>query len=267
MPELPEVETIRRQLGGALPFTVEEEWHSPFIGGILYTPWTSLKGDTVERLQRHGKILVFCLRSGRLLVSQLGMSGNWRISRTPLEEKHRHLCLKGEGGFFTYLDPRRFGRLRLWAEGEWEDYKKGLGIDPSTDEFTLGAFASALKTFPRRMVKVTLLDQALFSGVGNYMASEICALAGVRPTRRAGRLTQKEIGRLFDATKSLVRNMLAAGGLTFGGGYRDAFGEEGGGRHDLVVFSRKSCGQCGQIPVKKIVLQGRGTYYCPRCQR
>ena len=267
MPELAEVETIRRQLHQYLPFLIASEWRSPKLSSILHTPKEDLTGDSIRDLKRHGKILIFGLQSGRLLVGQLGMSGNWRISPTPLQEKHLHLQLQGEKHYLSYVDPRRFGHLYIWSKQQWGDYRKRQGEDPTTNRFTLKYFATAIKKYPQRMLKTTLLDQGLFSGVGNYMASEICALARVRPTRRCQRLTYKEIKELFCATQKVVQGAVKSGGTTFQGGYRNAFGERGEGVQNLQVFYQKVCKLCGQTPVKKIYLQNRGTYYCPSCQR
>ena len=267
MPELPEVETIRKQLSDYLPFSIQEEWRSPFLSSILHTPNEKLQGDCITQLQRHGKILIFQLQSGRLLVGQLGMSGSWRISPRPLREKHLHLQLQKKGYYLSYVDPRRFGHLYIWGQREWVAYRERQGVDPSTPQFTIGHFSWAIKKFPQRMVKITLLDQSLFSGVGNYMANEICALAKVRPTRRCHRITNQETQALFTSTTQVVCGALASGGTTFQGGYRDIYGSEGEGVKYLQVFYQTTCGMCQKTPVKKIFLQKRGTYYCPLCQK
>ena len=267
MPELPEVETIRQQLSPYLPLTIETEWRSPVVESILHTPQESLAGDTLTRLHRHGKILVFDLHSGRRLVGQLGMSGGWRLSQHLLEDKHQHLRLEGKESILSYIDPRRFGHLYIWSQEQWQSYRTRQGIDPSTPAFTLDYCTRAFKRYPQRMLKVTLLDQRLFSGIGNYMANEICAHGGVRPTRRCSRLTRQETQKLFQATQLVVQGALRSGGTTFQGGYRNAFGSPGEGVQNLVVFYQKLCGLCRQTPIKKVYLQQRGTYYCPSCQR
>ena len=208
MPELPEVETIRKQLCPYLPFDILHELRSQWLGSILHTPEEFLQGDTITELHRHGKILIFRLLSGRSLIAQLGMSGRWRISSSPLEEKHLHLQLKGEGYFLSYIDPRRFGHLYIWNQCQWKNYLKRQGIDPTSDGFTADYFAGAIKRYPRRLLKATLLDQSIFSGIGNYMANEICAHANIRPTRRCLYLTRNELEQLFIATLEVARGAL-----------------------------------------------------------
>lgn len=267
MPELAEVETIRRQLSDYLPFKIKGEMRSAFIGSILHTESEQLSGDTITQIKRHGKILIFHLQSNRLLMGQLGMSGAWRISRHPLQEKHLHLQLQGAGYYLSYIDPRRFGHLYIWGQKQWRAYRKRQGIDPSSAEFTKENLIQAIKKFPLRMIKITLLDQGLFSGIGNYMANEICALARIRPTRRCHRLSRKNIDQLFIATVQVAQTAVISGGTTFQGGYQDAFGKNGEGVQNLVVFYQKICQLCQVTAVKKKFLQGRGTYYCPSCQK
>lgn len=267
MPELPEVETIRRQLSDYLPFEIVGERRSGLLCDILHTPGEQLRGDCITKLRRHGKILIFQLQSGRLMVGQLGMSGSWQISPTPLTAKHLHLQLRGKRHYLSYLDPRRFGHLYIWGQEQWRRYREKQGVDPGSAQFTLEYFRTAIEQFPRRMVKITLLDQALFSGIGNYMANEICAWAKVRPTRRCRYLSQREIQRLFYSTGEVAEGAVNSGGTTFQGGYRDAFGSNGHGVKNLLVFYQKICAACGEGKVKKIFLQNRGTYYCTHCQK
>ena len=267
MPELAEVETIRRQLLDYLPFAVVKETRSPVISSILHTPQKRLQGDVLVNLKRHGKILIFQLQSGRLMVGQLGMTGHWRISTKPLQTKHIHLQLQGKDHTLSYIDPRRFGHIYIWQKSEWQRYQKKQGIDPSSKAFNPDNFCQAIQRFPQRMVKVTLLDQSLFSGIGNYMANEICALARIRPTRRCHRLSQKQLQKLFAATLDVTSAAVRSGGTAFQGGYQDAFGQPGKGVQNLVVFYQKICQLCHKTEVKKIFLQNRGTYYCPACQK
>ena len=270
MPELPEVETIRRQLSDYLPFEIKNQKCSTVVSSILHTPEEKLNGDIITGLQRHGKILIFHLETKRFLISQLGMSGRWEITQKTsglTSKKHQHLQLESAKHYLTYIDPRRFGHLYVWDQKMWQSYLKRQGRDPTSPEFTLDYFTSAIKKFPNRMIKVTLLDQSLFSGIGNYMANEICALAGVRPTRRCKRLTIKNIGQLFNGVTQVIRGAVHSGGVTFQGGYSDAFGDKGKGVQGLTVFYQSTCQVCHKTPVKKIYLQNRGTYYCPHCQK
>lgn len=271
MPELPEVQTIRDQLSPYLPLKIASLKLSDVAASIVHTPMEKLKSKTIERVWRKGKMLVFEISDGRKILSHLGMTGSWRISSEPLKEKHQHIQIKGSNGdenfFLTYVDPRRFGHLYLYEEGEAAKKLAELGEDLKSPNFTLDYFRSALLKYPERLVKVTLLDQSLFAGTGNYIANEICARAFVRPQRKVSSLSKKEVLALYHAVDVVISGATESGGTTFQGGYSDVNGDKGAGVQHLVVFYQKVCQMCGETPVKKITLAQRGTYYCPRCQK
>lgn len=271
MPELPEVQTIRKQLSAHLPLRIDSVKLSNVAASIVHTPMEKLKGKTIETIWRKGKMLVFELSDGRKILSHLGMTGSWRASAAPLKEKHAHIQIKGENeeGLFylTYVDPRRFGHLYLYPEDKAQEKLSELGEDLKSDTFTHDYFEKSLKKYPERAIKVTLLDQSLFAGTGNYIANEICARAFVRPTRKVKSLTKKEITALYHAVDVVVSGATESGGTTFQGGYADVNGDKGKGVQHLVVFYQKTCQMCKETPVKKIVLAQRGTYYCPKCQK
>ncbi len=273
MPELPEVETIRRQLQENMPFTIEEVVYSPVVHSILKEKAREFdpRGHTLSRVERKGKLLDFHLPDGKHILGHLGMSGSWRISPKPINEKHTHLQFKGRSRgkkrlYLAYIDPRRFGSLHFLSHEAAQTHLQRLGLDVSGPKFTVDALMNLVKRFPQRQIKPFLLEQKHLCGVGNYMACEICALAGIRPTRRLQRITRREAGRLHHATGQVIHRQIAYQGLSFSGGYKDAFGDDGGGLSQLVVFHQEICGMCQVSAVKKIVMHQRGTYYCPRCQ-
>jgi formamidopyrimidine-DNA glycosylase len=206
------------------------------------------------------------------LLSHFGMSGGWRLSESKILEKHTHLQFKCETKnrkhlYLAFVDPRRFGHLFFFnkenAEKKWNE----LGVDISTPDFTFDYLKKTLKRFPEKQIKPFLLDQKYFAGVGNYIASEICARAGIRPTRRNKLIREHEISKILEATKIVIDGTLKTKGTTFSGGYADASGEKGGGVQHLVVFYQEVCQLCFKTPVTKIILAQRGTYYCPQCQK
>lgn len=270
MPELPEVQTIRQQLSVYLPLKIASVALSDVASSIVHTPMDKLIGKTIEKVWRKGKMLVFEISDGRKILSHLGMTGSWRISSEPLKEKHNHIQIKGEKEsetfYLSYVDPRRFGHLYLYPEDKAQEKLAELGEDLKSPNFTLEYFTHALKKYPERFVKVSLLDQSLFAGSGNYIANEICARAYVRPQRKIKTLTKKEILALFHAVDVVVSGATESGGTTFQGGYADVNGDKGQGVQHLVVFYQKICQMCHETPVKKMVLGQRGTYYCPKCQ-
>lgn len=141
-----------------------------------------------------------------------------------------------------------------------------LGMDLADPHFDLKYLTTAIKRYPERALKVTLLDQKLFAGSGNYIASEVCARAGIRPTRKCKDVKKAEFPKILKAIHKVIAPALKSGGTTFQGGYRDSTGERGEGLDHLVVFWQKTCQMCKKTPVKKIILAQRGTYYCPKCQ-
>jgi formamidopyrimidine-DNA glycosylase len=271
MPELPEVETIRRQISKAMPATILACKTSPLAESIIQQNQFSPVGAVIENISRHGKVLYFELDRDRFFISHLGMSGGWRLAQKPSEEKHTHLELtltnRRGNQFLSYIDPRRFGELYWVYRSQYEEHQARLGVDIGGTEFTELYLANLIQRFPFRQLKVFLLDQKYFAGCGNYLANEICARAGVRPTRRCKAITQREVSRLVAATRDILAGAISAGGLSFDGGYRDTRGNKGRARKGLVVFHQEVCGICRNSKIKRIVLGGRGTYYCRNCQK
>ncbi len=212
-------------------------------------------------------MLDFILDDGSHILSHLGMTGTWLIGETIKTGKHTHLTLKGPKHTLAYDDPRRFGHMYYYSPEESEKKLSELGMDLADPAFTLEYLTMAIKRFPDRALKVTLLDQKYFAGSGNYIANEICARAKIRPTRKCRLVKKNEFPKILEAIQKVLAPALASGGTTFQGGYRDSSGEKGLGVQHLVVFYQKTCQMCGVSPVKKIILAQRGTYYCPKCQK
>ena len=235
---------------------------------LLHTT-ISLEGLTLTKILRKGKMLDFHFSDGSHLLSHLGMTGTWLVSTEPPTLKHSHVVLQGTNPqgplYLTYNDPRRFGHLYHLDPVAAE--KKLLELGDDLTQMSEEQVTAALKRYPGRALKVTLLDQKLFAGSGNYIANEICARAGIRPTRKCGKIKKEEFPRIFSAISAVLNPALESGGTTFQGGYRDTTGEKGMGVNHLVVFYQKTCQLCKKSAVKKIILAQRGTYYCPTCQK
>ena len=272
MPELPEVETIRRQLSCEVPFRIKKIEYSDKALSIVKERHFKLEGKGILKIVRHGKVLNFCLEGNNHVISHLGMSGSWRLSAEKVLEKHTHVQWEGvrpngERIYFAYVDPRRFGRIFYFDRTRLQTYSARWGVDVSSAEFQGDYIRSVFKWHPDRKLKELLLDQKYFAGIGNYLACEICAHAGLRPTRRVKTITRRDCQKIRDAVELVIGGQIQHKGLTFQGGYTDARGERGEGLSHLVVFHQKICGLCQKTPVKKIILTQRGTFYCPRCQR
>lgn len=267
MPELPEVETIKNQLSEYLPLKITSVSTTPQLKqNILHTE-LDLKNKTLTQIKRKGKMLDFIFDDGSHLLSHLGMTGTWLIGETIKSGKHTHLTLKGTDYTLAYDDPRRFGHMYYYSAEDAQKKLSELGMDLADPDFNLEYLTTALKRYPERALKVTLLDQKLFAGSGNYIANEICARAGIRPTRKCKKITSQEFPKILQAIKDVLEPAIKSGGTTFQGGYRDSTGEKGLGVQHLVVFYQKICQMCKKTKVKKIILAQRGTYYCPHCQK
>ena len=272
MPELPEVETIKSQLTPYLPFKVEQVYQSEFAKNLIKDKKDfSAKDKKLVEIKRHGKFLIFVFEHNLYLISHLGMSGGWRYSDSKITVKHTHLQLKGVSRgkplFMAYVDPRRFGRILFYNQKHFDAYMLERGIDISTKNFNLTYLKSIVERFPKKILKPFLLDQHYFAGIGNYIASEICVRAHVLPTRLMNDLSTEDLKNILQATKSILKDTIKSGGTTFAGGYADANGDKGLGVQNLIVFYQKTCGFCKKESVVKIIQQGRGTYYCPNCQK
>jgi formamidopyrimidine-DNA glycosylase len=271
MPELPEVETIRQQLTKVLPFKIEKIEYSEHASSIMKKKEFDVQvGDNVFEIKRKGKALQFSFDHKKYLLSHLGMSGGWRCSPFKIKEKHTHLqwTIRHATGhsYLAYVDPRRFGKM-YWLREKTLDLQLGkMGPDVSTSDFDQHYLFSIFQKYPHKKIKPFLLDQKYFAGIGNYMACEICALSSIHPERTCGKISKKECLLLKTATKKVIQGSLKYQGLTFSGGYRDTTGGKGKALNNLVVFHQKICGMCKKTDVTKIILNGRGTYFCSACQ-
>ncbi|MEX0893988.1 MAG: bifunctional DNA-formamidopyrimidine glycosylase/DNA-(apurinic or apyrimidinic site) lyase [Gemmatimonadota bacterium] len=273
MPELPEAETIVRDLRRQLPgrrVTAVHVRHADVLGQGLDPADldAALKQREIMDIERRGKNVVVVFDGQLRLMVNLGMTGRLVASEATRAGELRHVAVHltlDDGAALLYDDARRFGRLDLHDAASWEERSQELGVEPLAPEFT----AERLFTLTRRS-KVTLrnwlLDQRRVAGVGNIYASEALFRAGVRPTRRAGRLKRKEAGPLRDGLVAVLEEAIEWRGTTISD-YRDGSGEPGGFNRRLRVYDRadEPCLTCG-APIKRVVLSNRSAYYCPACQ-
>jgi formamidopyrimidine-DNA glycosylase len=270
MPELPEVETIANGLNKRV---AGDRIDSVWVGSKpepLKSPAAeisvALEGAQVERVRRVGKHIVFDLASSagqdkRQWIVHLGMTGKMLVATAENETpKHTHLVARlASGRELRFVDPRRFGRLEVRAS----DFS-GPGAEPlqiGVEEF------ARLFHRSKAPVKAALLNQKLLHGVGNIYADEALFRAHVRPRRRANSLTRPELRKLHAALQKVLQAAIAAGGSSISD-YVDADGEAGFFQIQHRAYGRegKPCMRC-KTPIKKIVVAGRGTHYCPRCQK
>lgn len=273
MPELPEVETVRRQLESALlgrRITSAWGFDSP-----KFSRAAMARDATITGLRRRGKYLLADLGRGTSsteeLVIHLGMTGRLALfdhDRTPGGNRDAHLralWTLDDGSTLGFWDPRRFGRATVVTDHDYSDLPTlaNLGPEPFSSEFTAESLRSALSG--RKALKTSLLDQRIVAGIGNIYADEALWESGIRPTAR--RLGTARADRLHQAIVVVLDRALHDGGTTLRD-YRDAVGSAGGHQERLRCYGRSGlpCGRCAR-PLSHMVLDARGTTWCKACQR
>jgi formamidopyrimidine-DNA glycosylase len=283
MPELPEVETVRRGLAPVMEGTViaqadvnRPDLRWPFPENMA----ERLTGQRVERLRRRSKYILADLRSGETLLIHLGMSGRMLISGDPLgqfthdhpaAQKHDHVVFHMENGArITFNDPRRFGAMDLLETANAEHHKllSALGPEPLSNDFHESILIEALKD-RNTPVKSALLDQRIVAGLGNIYVCEVLFRAGISPKRKAGQIATARVGAMVPIIRTVLEEAIEAGGSSLKD-FRQADGELGYFQHSFDVYGRegepcRSEGCSGTIT--RVVQSGRSSFYCPTCQR
>jgi len=268
LPELPEVETIRRGLERALTGRELSGLQVYFSAMIKNTTAnrlrSSLIGEKVMSVSRRGKYLFLDFSGGSRLEFHLRMTGRLIFSPASVgEKKHLRARFSFQGGSALFFyDQRKFGTLRLRKAGE----EPALGIEPLSPQFTPGKLADLLAG-RKAPVKNLLLNQQLIAGLGNIYADESLFQAGIDPRRPGGELTLQQVKSLHGAIVSVLESAIRLCGTSFRD-YRDSQGERGKFQNLLQVYHRSGqpCPRCGES-LFKIRLGGRGTHICPRSQK
>ena len=287
MPELPEVETVRRGLAPAMEGAVitraelrRDGLRWPFPAGLA----ERLTGARVRLLRRRSKYILADLDTGETMLVHLGMSGRMTVSGLaaphvpgrfhhdhPALEKHDHVIWHmANGARVTFNDPRRFGALDLrdTAVIDAHPLLAALGPEPMGNGFDATLLARAFKG-RRAPVKALLLDQRIVAGLGNIYVCEALFRAGIHPARAAGRIGAARLERLVTEIRAVLAEALEAGGSSLRD-YRQADGNLGYFQHNFRVYDREgaACVAPGcHGTVRRIVQSGRSSYYCPACQR
>jgi formamidopyrimidine-DNA glycosylase len=285
MPELPEVETVRRGLAAVMEgrpisnvLVRRRDLRRPVPDDFEKT----LTGRIVTTIERRAKYLLFNLDDGGVVIAHLGMSGRMVIEQeteanTPGDfvhdvepgGKHEHIVFSvGNGTVIRFSDPRRFGLMDLSTRDGLADHPllAGLGPEPLGDDFNGAALAERLKG-KRTPIKSALLDQRIVAGLGNIYVCEGLFRAGLSPRRSAHTVQGNRADRLVNSIKAVLDDAIAAGGSTL----RDHVapsGEIGYFQHSFKVYGREEggCTKCA-TPIRRLVQAGRSTFFCPKCQR
>ena len=274
MPELPEVETIKRSLEALIVNrrivdveVLETRLRVP-VRENDFPRW--IIGHRIARISRKAKYLIWELKNSAAVVIHLGMSGRLVYVNEPLPlEKHTHVIFHLDNSRqIRFRDPRRFGLIEVVAPNRLKSYQRirQLGAEPLTDAFSADHF-SPLCQRSQRSIKNLLMDAGLVVGIGNIYANEILFKAGVHPLRRGSELTEGQARRIVHAAKKVLTRAIEKGGTTLND-FRDGRGEPGFFQIELAVYERdgQECKKCGTL-IEKAVSSGRSTYYCPACQR
>ncbi len=269
MPELPEVETIVRDLDRLVRHQTVAHVRvlRPDLieGGSVAAFEREITGRRIDRVTRRAKNILFHLGDD-LLVVNLGMTGRMQVTDDASDPPYLGVRFTlGDGRFLIYSDVRRFGSLRFATAEGWAARESELGLEPLSKEFAADVIYD-LAQRSRVAVKTWLMDQRRIVGVGNIYASEALFRAAIDPTRSANSLEPGEVTRLRDSIRQVLEEAIEFRGTTFLD-YRDASGERGGFKDRLLVYDRegKPCTVCG-TPIARIVQGGRSTFYCTKCQ-
>ncbi len=278
MPELPEVETVRRGLARALEGRCLERVEQRRADLRFPLPENfagRLEGRRVVSVGRRAKYLATVLDDGMVWLCHLGMSGRMLIGKgtAPPPEPHDHVLIETDnGGWLRFNDVRRFGMMDLCSSNALGDHWliRDLGPEPLGDEFNGISLAASLKG-KRMPIKAALLDQRVVAGLGNIYVSEALFRAGISPRRLARLVQGPRAEALAVAIKQTLGEAIAAGGSSLRD-YVQTSGELGYFQHRWAVYEHEGepCPKCGTATggrIRRIVQTGRSTYYCPRCQR
>jgi len=267
MPELPEVETVKNELS---PYVIGRTITgiTPIWSGTIKTKpveefISRVTGQRIDGLSRRGKYLFFQLSSGEILMAHLKMSGSLFLSRSEPPKYTRIIIHLDNGENIYFRDPRKFGMLRLIKNTD--EIINKLGPEPIDKDFSVKIFAERLKN-RKAPIKALLLDQKFMAGVGNMYADEALYLAKIHPERVSGNLSVEEIKRLHRALKEVLKAGIDNKGASIVTYYRpDGSTGKAHFQFNVAHGMRDTCKICGG-PIKRIVVRGRGTYFCPKCQ-
>lgn len=272
MPELPEVETVRRQIENYHQHSAITIQDVQVLQSSLRKPVPAelkslLKGQRLLGVSRRAKYLLFELES-TVMLSHLGMTGSWRFSEStrPLK-KHDHLVIwLNDGGTLIYHDPRRFGWIELAKNITDFGNLAQLGPEPLLTDFTAQGLWRKAKS-SRLPIKALIMDQRVVVGVGNIYASEALYRANILPQTPSNRLSLARLDRLVQSIQAVLQEALASGGSTIND-YVHTDGSSGYFQHRFDVYDKEGepCQKCA-TKIKRIVLAGRSSFYCPQCQK
>jgi len=283
MPELPEVETIRRGLQRKIKnkqikdivVNIDKIVKKPSLGEFI----TKIKGKKIKEVDRRGKYIIIHLDSKDKLIVHLGMTGlliypynenSKEISEGKIKAKHNHLVFTfTDDTQLVFNDVRRFGKIFLVSNIDEIESISKLGIEPLEDYFTEEVFIQVLNKKKKGKIKPFLMNQKFITGLGNIYANEVLFRSNIHPLRLISSLNKKEIKSLYQQIKLVLSEAVELRGSTVADeAYRDTDGEKGEFVKKLQVYGRKGepCIKCGH-PIEVVRIEGRSSFICPQCQK
>ncbi|MCK4968173.1 MAG: bifunctional DNA-formamidopyrimidine glycosylase/DNA-(apurinic or apyrimidinic site) lyase [Candidatus Aenigmarchaeota archaeon] len=276
MPELPEVETIKRQLSAKLKnkkiATVEIKIPKLIQGISIFKFKQLIVGAKIKQVRRRAKLLIVDLNNRYSLLTHLKMSGQLiflsKFSADKINSSTVIIYFFTDGSVLLFNNPRRFAYVKLVATDQLTNIFSEFGPEPLESAFNLAQFKELLARRPRSKIKPLLMDQHWLAGIGNLYAQEICFYAEVSPFRLVNSLSEQEMKKIYQGIKKILPMAIKYRGSSTDQHYVDTDNRPGDYNAKIMVYSRqgKKCFRCGSI-IKKIKLSGRGTCYCPYCQK
>lgn len=266
MPELPEVETVKNSLKKQI-LNKKIEYTKVYYDKIINNKdlfENDLKGNIIEDITRRGKWIIFKL-TDYFLLSHLRMEGKYFIKEKGSELlKHNHVVIGFDDGLeLRYNDTRKFGRMILVKSLKEDTPLKKLGLEPFDNKLTVNYLKEALKN-KKLPIKTILLDQSIIVGIGNIYVDEILFASKINPLTKVNDLSYNDLKKIIENTKIILNKAIELGGTTIKS--YSASGVHGKFQQELMVHTKKICPYC-KSDILKIKIGGRGTHYCPKCQK
>lgn len=272
MPELPEVETVKNALKRLVlnkKILSVDVFHNNIIASPSVQEFKKrIKNQTINNINRRGKWLVFEL-DNYYLVSHLRMEGKYFLKKKEDEKsKHEHVIFHFNDSELRYHDTRKFGKMYLIDKDKLEVSHPiyELGLEPWSDDLTIDYLKEKYKN-KKIAIKTVLLDQSIITGIGNIYADEILFLSKINPLEKPSDLTDEKLGNIIKYTRNVLNDAIKMGGTTIKS-YESEEGVHGKFQNNLLVHNHRGdkCPNC-KTEIIKITVNGRGTYYCPECQK
>lgn len=277
MPELPEVETVRRtlepHLTGKRIETFDLRWHRTLQAPDLASFTSAIVGRTIVGVNRRGKLVVLEIDDGSTVTIHLRMTGELLfqlvVSHGRNDQRESHLRAVfgfSDGSALLFYDTRKFGKIAWYPQDPTAPFDRLIGVEPLSDEFTVEALNGLLSS-RRRQLKPVLLDQSVIAGLGNIYVDEALFRSRIHPLAVASNLSPAQVARLHEAIVTLLRRAVESRGTTLRD-YRTGLGDEGTYQRSLRVYGfppGSPCPECG-TPLERLVIGQRGSIFCPNCQ-